>query len=179
MHVLHTFYMYSETAACTVQKLLLAALLMPPYVISPLSSVLGMQMEPFKACLTAEVEWLKPAADPVQNPPPASVPPPAASVQAPPPAVNGAQMEAAMRALSAFPGLPVRPEMLMQAIAKQGSPCQVTSPHQSSSPHISNTTGVSHPTILQALQAGKQRVATCLQPLAVHSWTTVSLLLHS
>ena len=79
----------------------------------------------------------------VQNPPPASVPPPAASVQVSPSMVNRAQMEAAMRALSAFPGLPVRPEMLMQAMAKQGSPRQVTSPHQSSSPHIS-ITGVSH-----------------------------------
>ena len=62
----------------------------------------------------------------------------------PPSTVNRAQMEAAMRALSAFPGLPVRPEMLMQAIAKQGSPHQVTSPHQSSSPHVS-ATGVSQP----------------------------------
>ncbi|CAK0763405.1 hypothetical protein CVIRNUC_003054 [Coccomyxa viridis] len=94
------------------------------------------------------VRPLGPASRPLQratthhfksNPPPASVPPPAASVQVSPATVNRAQMEAAMRALSAFPGLPVRPEMLMQAIAKQGSPHQVTSPHQSSSPHVSAT----------------------------------------
>ena len=45
-------------------------------------------------------------------------------------------MEAAMRALTQFPGLPLRPEMLMQAMAKQGSPRQVTSPHQTASPHM-------------------------------------------
>ena len=58
----------------------------------------------------------------LQNPPPASVPPPAASVQATPPGLNRAQMEAAMRALSNFPGLPLRPEMLVQAMANKGPP---------------------------------------------------------
>lgn len=75
----------------------------------------------------------------VQNPPLASVPPPAVSVVGPPPnppGLNRAQMEAAMRALTQFPGLPLRPEMLMQAMAKQGSPRQVTSPHQTASPHM-------------------------------------------
>ena len=76
----------------------------------------------------------------VQNPPIASVPPPAASVQAPPPGLNRAQMEAAMRALSNFPGLPLRPEMLVHAMANKGPPRIVSghlaSPRQVSSPHM-------------------------------------------
>ncbi len=41
-----------------------------------------------------------------------------------------------MRALQNFPGLPLRPEMLVHAMANKGSPRHVTSPHQTASPHI-------------------------------------------
>ena len=73
----------------------------------------------------------------------ASVAPPAASVQPPPPGLNRAQMEAAMRALSSFPGMPLRPEMLVHAMVNKAPPRIVTghavhaaSPRQASSPSM-------------------------------------------